>query len=176
MKTLIGLCLTLTALMLTGCSNCCDIPPSAEFNSETNAEMVNRIDDIAIHNAILRQHTLYPYHFEIDAPELNGLGRRDFDVLASHFRKYPGSLSLRKGDASDKLYKARLDAVNDALVKAGVTKDRVTLADVPPGGDGISSDQALRILKQPPNRAIADYTDNPTEPVETQPPTMQANP
>ena len=115
--------------------------------SELNARIVESIRDTGINNAIITQHTLFPYHFILNGRELNELGNRDLDVLAVHYRNHPGELSVRRGSATAELYRSRLGLVRDALVKAGVDVDRITMADAMPGGRGMSSEQVIHITE-----------------------------
>ena len=77
-------------------------------NKRLDTELVRTLNNIGVENAILAQHTLYPYHFVTDGTALNELGQRDFAVLARHFAEYPGLLNVRPGDGvSAELYQAR---------------------------------------------------------------------
>jgi hypothetical protein len=122
-------------------------PPSPDSGT-VNAALVNTFADSAIANAILAQHTLYAYHFARGGSALNELGLRDLDILAAHFKENPGELNVRPGDASASLYEARVNEVRNTLAKAGVARDRVTLARGLPGGDGMPAEQVIRILAQ----------------------------
>jgi len=101
----------------------------------------------SMQRAIVVQSTLFPYHFVPDAAELNELGQRDLLVLARHFEKHSGALSVRAGDDTPALGEARIRAVLDALVAAGVAKDHVTLRDSLPRGEGLASARVIEIMK-----------------------------
>jgi hypothetical protein len=118
-----------------------------------NGWLSNAVYDAAIRNAIIAQRAVFPYHFDPDAPTLNELGRRDLAVLTAHFRTQPGELSVRRGDVTPELYDRRVRTVLDALVAAGVDEARITFSDTPPQGDGLPSEQVLRILKQTTEQA-----------------------
>ncbi len=51
-----------------------------------NREMVTGSQDEQINNAIVRQKTVYPYHFVADAPSLNELGKHDLTILGRHYK------------------------------------------------------------------------------------------
>jgi len=113
-----------------------------------NRWMVQTVHDQAVQNAIIRQQTLYPYHFVINGDDLSPLGEQDMRVLAAHYRRYPGELSVRRGDESEPLYQKRVTRVLCVLQEAGVAIDRVRITDDLPRGDGMSSEQVVQILKR----------------------------
>jgi hypothetical protein len=111
-----------------------------------NAKLINTYNNMAIENAILAQHTLYPYHFIQNSEELNDLGFRDFGILAGHFLENPGTLNVRQDlSVSDELYERRIENVNEMLVEAGVDTDRIEIEDGMPGGSGAVSERAILI-------------------------------
>jgi len=136
--------LLLAALAAAGCRSA----PAHDDEPRGIREMWvgQAIDTALVGQALVAQRTLYPYHFGTGSSELNDLGRRDLDVLAAHYAKNSGELNVRRGDAADELYRARLDKVAEALVAAGVERDSVTFADGLPGGDGRTGEQVLKIL------------------------------
>jgi hypothetical protein len=104
---------------------------------------------------IIRQHTIYPYHFVADSPTLNELGARDVRILAGHYASLgadrgvpPATLSVRRGDAPPGLYDARVRAVTAELARGGVPNDRVRIADAAPGGDGMLPGRIKVILQR----------------------------
>lgn len=105
------------------------------------------IRNASLNNAIVAQHTLFPYHFETGSARLNDLGLRDLNVLCDHFAKTPGDLNVRRGPASESLYEARVKTVLDRLAEVGVQGGSVAVKDGLPGGDGISSERVIVILK-----------------------------
>lgn len=115
-------------------------------NARLNAWLVNTYKDIGIENAILRQHTLYPYHFVANSGQLNELGKRDLLILAGHYAENPGELNINQGDVADPLYKQRVETCVELLVQAGVDASRVQVDDGLPGGEGMSSERVVRIL------------------------------
>jgi hypothetical protein len=121
--------------------------PAAPEQELTDAALLHELGDAAVHNAILTQHTLFPYHFVNGTAELNELGTRDLTVLSEHYRRYGGSLNVRRGDATDQLYRQRVDHVTALLAADGVPAGRVAIADGPPGGSGTSSDQVITMLR-----------------------------
>ena len=83
--------------LLGGCEEeQADGTPTRTFD----VELVNTLNNIEVENAIITQHTLYPYHFVTDGEELNELGQRDLMVLARHFKEHPGVLNIRQGDGT----------------------------------------------------------------------------
>lgn len=117
-------------------------PPEREINM-ASAKWMN---DTAIQNAIIAQHTLYPYHFVTYSACLNELGEHDFCVLIDHYTKHPGPLNLRRGDATAELHEARLQFISDRLAKAGIEVGPIE--DGLPGGEGMLSEFVLMILER----------------------------
>lgn len=145
MKRLI---LSTLAILPIAAGGCDTFDAQQEDRAQQNAWMVTSISDTAINRAIVSQHTLYSYHFEANAAALNELGHHDLDILAEHFRDFPGRLNIRQGDSDTALYDARVAKVVTALQMAGVRTDRVTVADELPGGSGMGSEQVLLVLTQ----------------------------
>jgi len=118
-----------------------------------NNQLVKSYNDIAIQNAIVSQHTLFPYHFVVNGVELNELGKRDLAALTSHFIRHPGHLNIRQAKTDVDLYEARVNMVHERLLEAGIDKERISISDDMPGGSGITSERVLIILEQAPMRA-----------------------
>jgi hypothetical protein len=144
-KVCLGVNLLTACVVLCGCEE--GPKPKPIDKSAVNAELINTFNDVSMRNAIISQHTLYPYHFVQNADQLNELGKRDLSILAGHFKDYPGQLNVRREGASDELYKARVSYVADELAKSGVGADRVSISDGMPGGSGMASEQVVNILE-----------------------------
>lgn len=134
-------------VLITLSAACSTLNPPLEERRAVNAWMVSSLSDTAINRAIIVQHTLYPYHFDLDGETLNELGKHDLRVLAAHYKEHPGQLNLPRGNTAEAFYKARIATVIKTLADAGVEKDRITLADALPGGDGMVSERLLNILE-----------------------------
>ena len=122
--------------------------PAGPDPRQVNVELMNAFNDIAMRNAIIAQHTLYPYHFVNNSANLNELGQRDLDVLAAHFAENPGQLNIRAGGVDAGLYSSRIDTVRDRLAAGGIDMGCVSISDGMPGGDGMISERVLLILKK----------------------------
>lgn len=138
---------TMAVLMVVG-SGCEAFNADLKGRDQANAWMVSSISDTAINRAIVSQHTLYPYHFVENADALNELGHHDLDVLAEHFRDFPGRISIRQGGAPTELYESRVAKVVTALEMAGVRTNQVAVSDDLPGGSGMASEQVLLVLTE----------------------------
>jgi hypothetical protein len=112
-----------------------------------NRKIVDTYSDLAIQNAIIAQHTLYPYHFVNNGAQLNGLGKRDLSVLVQHFQDNPGQLILQQGGTESLLYQSRAQTVYEKLLAGGIPDGKIQIADGMPGGDGIASNSIIEILK-----------------------------
>jgi len=130
---------------LLGCDSTHPVPPAEQ--SQVNSQMLVALRDEAIRNAILTQHTLFPYHFETNSAELNELGRQDLTVLAEYAQRHSGKLTVKQGNAPDELYRERLQAVMRMLADSGVKTDRVTLVDGTPGGEGMPAGTVRQIIE-----------------------------
>ena len=120
-----------------------------------NSQLLKSYNDIAIQNAIISQHTLFPYHFVKNGAKLNELGRRDLAALTSHFIKNPGHLNIRRKNTAADLYEARVKMVHERLQQAGIDLERISISDGMPGGSGMASERVLIILQQPSKGASA---------------------
>ena len=148
MRTMI---MTTVAIVALAALMGCDVPPgSGQEQALQNTWLVQSYGDDAIKNAIIAQHTLYPYHFVRNSPVLNPVGKHDLTILAAHFQKYPGELNLARGDARLDVYLARVKTMAAYLKRSHVDPDRIAIADGLPGGDGILSDRVVKILDQKP--------------------------
>jgi len=135
------------------CVACCLVAGCEEYSQQEprkdlDIELVKALNNIGLENAIVAQHTLYPYHFVANGDGLNDLGRRDFGVLASHFKEHPGPLTIRQGDVPAELYERRVAYVSGQLRQAGVEVSRMGLSDGMPGGTGMPSSRVVLILKE----------------------------
>ena len=147
----------LLAALIASPLACEDPARNADMDSsQMNRWLVAAVNDIAIRNAIIRQHTLFPYHFVVNGSDLNALGSRDLSVLVAHCREYPGQLNVRRGDADDGLYRQRVKTVREALAAGGVDTARVKIADAPAGGEGRAGEQVLIVMARRYEQTGAD--------------------
>jgi hypothetical protein len=126
-----------------------ELHPDAMHFAEIDRALVQMLNRSPIDQAILSQHTIYPYHFVRHSPELNELGRRDLAVLLTHYREFPGPvqpLNVRRGTESDNLYDARIQRIAKAITDSGINSGRISIEDDMPGGDGAASDRVIRIM------------------------------
>lgn len=145
MKTCMMIMAVLLCLLTFGCQEETAEGPN---NHMVNSQLVNTYNDIAIQNAIVSQHTLFPYHFVENGAELNELGQKDLAVLTNHFMKHPGLLNIRKQNTPGELYNARVNLVRERLQQAGIAMKRISISDGMPGGSGMTSERVLVILEQ----------------------------
>jgi hypothetical protein len=144
-----GIALLLALAALFGC---CD-PVTQEYNQAADTtphmqppKVLDLYSDLAIQNAIVTQCTIYPYHFAANSAALNTLGRRDLQILISHFVRYPGELTVRRGEEHRDLYQARLGTISSLLGESGVDLDKVRISDGAAGGTGISTSDLIDAL------------------------------
>ncbi len=146
MRLCYGVAVCLICGWLAGCE--AEQQPVNDPDVNLDTELVRTLNDIGIENAILAQHTLYPYHFVSNADSLNELGQRDLAVLARHFREYPGALQIQGAEGDGDLYEARVAHVLGRLKDAGVDTDRMTVSDGMPGGSGVPAGRVITILEK----------------------------
>jgi hypothetical protein len=147
MKPRMMITAVLFGILTIGCQENAQKDPDERM---INSQLIKSYNDIAMQNAIVTQHTLFPYHFVTNGAELNELGQRDLAALTSHFIKYPGHLNIRRGKTPADLYEARVNMVHEKLLEAGIDAKRVSISDGMPGGSGITSERMLVILEQAP--------------------------
>jgi len=141
--------------LLSGCEE--DARTAAD--RRLDQELVKTLNNIGVENAIITQHTLYPYHFVVDGEKLNDLGQRDFAVLARHFTEHPGLLNLRLGEGiSPELYKARVAFVTSRLKDASIDPARVSISDGMPGGPGLPAERVVTILQKSSDPSSKSYS------------------
>jgi hypothetical protein len=139
----IAICLTCG--VLTGCS---EQQTTNHNDGNLDVELVNTLNNIAVENAIITQHTLYPYHFTANAAQLNELGQRDLAVLARRFAAHPGTLNIQRQNVPNDLYEARVAHVLSGLKAAGVDVARISVSEGMPGGSGMPAEQVVTILQR----------------------------
>ena len=144
MKSIMLMVIIVFGAMVGGCNQTVE---KTVDRPAINAGLLDSYNDIAIQNAIIAQHTLFPYHFVPNAAKLNSLGQKDLAILAKHFCENPGKLNVSQGDIESELYQERLNTVRTELTQAGVDTSRIALADGMPGGDALASEQILLILE-----------------------------
>ena len=143
MKLYVSITMGFCCILFAGCSEM----KQNQNRHLINSGLINTYKDASVHNAIISQHTLYPYHFVNNAAELNELGLHDIDVLSAHFAENPGQLNIRHGNVSTNLYVDRINFVLDKLKEAGINTKQVNITDGMPGGSGITSDAIIVILE-----------------------------
>ena len=135
----------LLCVMINGCQ---ENEQEKQNNHVINSLLIKSYNDIAMQNAIISQHTLFPYHFVENGAELNELGKKDLAALTSHFFNFPGHLNIRRHNTTADLYDARVNMVRERLQEAGIAMERISISDDMPGGSGITSERVLIILQQ----------------------------
>jgi len=133
---------------LTGCAREGGLVRVDDQRQNVNRWTIQTMDDESVANAVITQHTLYPYHFAANSAVLNELGERDVKILAQHYSRYPGEINLRRGREDQGMYDARVQNVTRALVAMGVDQGSLRIVDKVPGGDGVSSERALEVLSR----------------------------
>jgi len=138
----------LPALLLSSLFACKGVNEDTEVTEHEGPWAADVISNASLNNAIVSQHTLYPYHFVAGSGELNDLGARDLNVLTDHFLKAGGDLNVRRGGAPQAVYDARVKTVLEKLAAAGVQSGAVAVKDGLPGGEGLASESVIVILKE----------------------------
>lgn len=95
---------------------------------------------------VLRERALHESHFEPGTARLTARGMHVVAILASDMAQAGGRLSVDRGGADAELHAARIESVRTALSGAGIAPDRVLIDETGPGGQGVASSEALRVL------------------------------
>lgn len=149
---------------LLAAAGCASRPkPAAQAPREpeqlTDMRIVDAIGDSGVRAAIVTQHTLFPYHFGAGSFHLNELGEDDLAVLISNLRTLNGGeLNVRRGDASDELYTARVHFVEEQLRLAGIDLSQVKISDGVAAGTGMASVNVMRALQREAAQGSFDST------------------
>lgn len=121
--------------------------------ADTNAMLIGYHQIEAEEAAVIRQATLFPYHFQRASASLNDLGRRDLMILARHWRDAPGdapeSIKVQRGDAGENLYRARVREVRSMFASIGISEGTI-LENGLPGGDGATAGRVLNVQDRVP--------------------------
>ena len=144
MKLKTYLAISLFCILAAGCDQNMEKNPD---KPAINAQLIKTYNDMALENAIISQHTLYPYHFIQNGADLNELGKRDLNVLIKHFITKPGNLNIRKANTPEDLYASRVEQVYQILQKADLNMNMINIGDEMPGGSGIASESIIVILE-----------------------------
>lgn len=138
---------------LTGCSK---LPPAEADHGRQQMWIGDTLRSASIKAAVVRQGTIFPYHFVDGTSSLNPLGVRDLGYLTDHLADHGGVLRLARGSTSIGLYAKRTAAITNALYAAGLEEEQFTLTDGAPGGDGMPGQRAFEI-SQPQENATAGF-------------------
>ncbi|MEX2219257.1 MAG: hypothetical protein WD749_10925 [Phycisphaerales bacterium] len=161
-RTVAALLAASAALSAGGCQNKHGTTPIHDDRGAYNIWTIETVNDGSVRNAVIAQHTLYPYHFVDFSDQLNELGRRDVQVLAAHYRRYPGPVNIRRGSEPEDLYRARVAAVAEALASGGVDREKIRIADGMPGGPGNPADRVITIQDAERSRLQGGGSPTPT--------------
>ena len=145
MKLNTKLMISIVCILIIGCGEQTQHSPDKTL---MDTQIIRTYNDMALENAIISQHTLYPYHFVQNGTDLNELGKHDLAVLIRHYIKEPGALNIRKADTSLELYTNRVEMVYQELEKAGLNMDKIAISDKMPGGSGMASETIILILEK----------------------------
>jgi hypothetical protein len=143
-------------VLLCGCQEQ-QVDPNAVDSSVVNRKIVDTYSDLAIQNAVIAQHTLYPYHFVNNSAQLNALGNRDLSVLIQHFQENPGQINVPQGSTESLLYQSRAQTVYEKLLVGGIPDEKIQISGGMPGGDGIASNSIIEILETEKTTEVEGY-------------------
>lgn len=97
-----------------------------------------------VDNAILSDMSVADVHFVPHTSELNGIGEVRLDRMARLLNAYGGTVRYETTSDDSALVKQRIEHVREYLVLAGCSMDRVEVAVMMSGGDGMPGHEAVR--------------------------------
>lgn len=155
----VAVMLTAASLLPIGCTNAPKTAPDRRIINDdvqyaADQQFVKDPFDEQARLGMVRQRTLFEADFQIDSATLSPLGRKDVTILAQAVREDGGSISVRKGSASQELYDARIAEVRARLVAAGIQLERIVIVDRPAGGTGEATAEALVIRRDVRNTPL----------------------
>jgi hypothetical protein len=113
-----------------------------------NADIVEMSLSQQVRDGAAEGRTIYPHHFVNGGAELNLIGERQVEALLPQSASDKTEINVLRGDASDDLYRARVETLRKRFLDAGFDQDRIAFVDKLPSGDGISSERVLQIAAQ----------------------------
>ena len=142
--------LLVSALAAPGCSSQPKPEPdrrdlSDDKQYELDQQLVRDPFNDQTRLGVIRQRSMGEEHFLPGSSSLSPLGRRDLTILAEALRDDGGSISVRRGQADDALYDARIAEVRRRLEATGIARARIVLNQAPAGGTGVATSAALLI-------------------------------
>lgn len=89
MKRLVGIGQLCALVAAAGCTSVGNeyVYQNPTEQREMNRAMVQDFEAEQAANGVIRQKTVFPYHFRADSPALNELGERDLVILAHHYKE-----------------------------------------------------------------------------------------
>lgn len=141
------MCAVTGALVLTGCAETQEAAEAPIDKSAFNRALVDVYGQEMARQAIVREMTVYPHHFDAGGTHLNDLGRRDLLAMADHLRSNPGPVHLSVTGTPQRLIEARRVAVREYLAGEGLPMDLIEIDPGLPDGDGNSSRRVLRAIE-----------------------------
>ena len=158
--TMAALALSAAAAIIGGGGGCkssdqheAQVEESANL-SEQNRMLVRWTMAENVYNGIAAERAIYSKDFDPGTAVLNRLGVLRAQTLADALRDSTAPIAVLRGDAPDELYDARIAAVRQELITAGLKAEQITLAkDVPVAGGATPSDRALLSYQ----RMLSDY-------------------
>lgn len=150
------------AAMTTGCANQHHELSGVEWNDQarrdTNAWLLRTYQGQQIENAVTRQHTIWSHHFVQGTTSLTPRAERDLGILRDHYLRHDGGvLTVRRGEAGDELFEARLATLEDWLEGEGVRLASVTVEHDLYTGDGKRSTRAAQDYVRPSSEEPYDF-------------------
>lgn len=129
-----------------------DVRGSNAYNERLGARRADAVRDYLIGKGVADERIEILSRGEIDAlapvSDQEGMqeDRNAHFLVADVEEVYPLYLNVRQGQASDQLYKARVNRIVAFLEEQGVDSRLITITDSPSGGDGMDSERVLKVL------------------------------
>lgn len=113
----------------------------------SNPHEISEHDVHMVDNAMLADMSMSPAHFVPNTPELNALGVRRLNRLASILKIYGGTLGYDGAEKSEELKEQRLKRIRGYLIASGVVPECFEVKAAAAGDVGMQAVEAVEIRR-----------------------------
>jgi hypothetical protein len=122
--------------------------PSLPEERELSTALLNTPFDQQIAAGAVADRTIYPHHFAANGVTLNVLGEQRVDALLEVATDQPVRVNVPDTGEPDGVHAARVAAVRERMLSAGLDESQLQVVNAPPGGPGIWSENIVLTMQQ----------------------------